>query len=311
MSGKKKLDLTDAVSFDLNPAASETAVAPAVPHFVDALQVKRPRIRTLSIKKIVASQTQPRKFFDQSALEELALSIKEKGLIQEVGVKQIKEPSSATADDDLYELVYGERRLRACRMIEMEDIPCRIFDTRDDFDEIALIENMQREDLLPEEQASSVKALIEKKTYTQERAAETLGLKRPHVTKLVSVATFLENEDAANTLSALRQQGAHITFEVLYQAASRATVEEGIVLLKQASTVKLTVKQARQAMPTGNHPAVATLKKIRRNLGSFSAEVTFQDHEREGLLAEVEQTLEICRKAAETLEQLRSRITGA
>jgi ParB family transcriptional regulator, chromosome partitioning protein len=310
---KQKIDLTDAVNFDLKKT-EETSEEKQVPHFIDQLQVTRPRIRTIPIKNIIPSPTQPRTHFERSSLEELAASIKEKGLLQEIGIKQTKQSSSASAGDELYEIIYGERRWRACQVIGLTEISCRVFEPKEDSEEIALIENIQREDLRPEEQAIAIRNLIQRKNYTQEKGAERLGLKRAHVTKFVTVATFLDSPDASGALTSIRKKHAHITFETLYLAASRQTVEEGIALLKKASDNKLTVREARkenyQAAATTNKIVITTFKKMRRHLNSLMTDIPFEDHEKEILLTEVDQTLESFKKATAILQELRSRIVA-
>ena len=114
---------------------------------------------------------QPRKYFDKEALEELASSIKENGLLQPILVREYGEGR--------YQIIAGERRFRASKLAELDEIPAIILD-RDDrkVAEISLIENIQREDLNPIEEALAFKALSEEYGLTQEELAERVGKSR-------------------------------------------------------------------------------------------------------------------------------------
>ena len=118
---------------------------------------------------------QPRMSFDSEALEELAESIRSLGLIQPVTVRK-KSP-------DRYQIISGERRFRACRMVGMEEIPAYIRDANDQgMLEMAIVENIQREDLDPIEVAMSYDRLIEECHLTHEQMAMRVGKKRASVT---------------------------------------------------------------------------------------------------------------------------------
>lgn len=128
----------------------------------------------LSIEKIQPNPYQPRKIFDEVALEELAASIKDYGLIQPIIVLQ---------NDDKFILVAGERRLRACESLGFESIKAVIanFDEKK-LRELALIENIQRENLNPIELATSYKNLIEEYEITQDELAKFIHKSRPQIT---------------------------------------------------------------------------------------------------------------------------------
>jgi len=128
-----------------------------------------PERQLLSIptNSIRLNPNQPRKLFDEESLGELAASIAEMGLIQPLVVRRI---------DGTYELVAGERRLRACRLLQMQEVPCIVERmSEDDSAIIALIENLQRKDLHFLEEAESYRALIRSFALTQEVLAQKLG----------------------------------------------------------------------------------------------------------------------------------------
>lgn len=131
--------------------------------------------------KLQASVYQPRQSFDDESIEELAASIKEHGLMQPLLVK--KQP------DGTYAIICGERRFRACRSLEMKEIPCVISDAQDtDGYALALIENIQREDLNPIEQAQALQRMISECKLTQEALAKTLGLSRGAISHYLQLA---------------------------------------------------------------------------------------------------------------------------
>lgn len=132
-------------------------------------------IMLIPIEMIEPNPFQPRMSFDNDSLEELADSIRSLGLIQPVTVRR-KSP-------DRYQIISGERRFRACRMAGMEEIPAYIRDTNDQgMLEMAIVENIQREDLDPIEVAMSYERLIEECHLTQEQMAMRVGKKRASVT---------------------------------------------------------------------------------------------------------------------------------
>ncbi|MEE1251606.1 MAG: ParB/RepB/Spo0J family partition protein, partial [Bacteroidales bacterium] len=124
--------------------------------------------------KILPNPDQPRKEFDQTALEELAQSIKESGVIVPITVKK---------ENDKYFLIAGERRFRASKIAGLKEIPAYIkIATKQEVMEMALVENIQREDLNAIEIALSLKALIEECNITQEKMSERIGKSRSTIT---------------------------------------------------------------------------------------------------------------------------------
>ncbi len=140
-----------------------------------------PEIMLLSLKAIRANPDQPRREFTQEALSELAGSIKEKGVLQPILVR----PVSGDHKHD-YELVAGERRWRACGLAGLNEIPALVREVDDEESlALALIENLQREDLNPVEQANGLKQLQTRFGLKQEDLAERVGMSRSAVTNLL------------------------------------------------------------------------------------------------------------------------------
>lgn len=130
--------------------------------------------KLVNINDIEPNRDQPRKFFDEEALKELADSIAMHGVIQPLLVRPLS--------DGGYQLIAGERRWRASRMAGLSQVPVVVKEmTDEEAMELALIENLQREDLNPIEEAEGFKLLMETYSFTQEQAAERVGKSRPAV----------------------------------------------------------------------------------------------------------------------------------
>ena len=141
---------------------------------------------TLNINEIIPNKEQPRKTFDQTALEELADSIRQHGVLQPLLVRPL--PNGA------YQLVAGERRWRASRLAELKEVPVIIKELTDsEAMEIAIIENLQREDLNPIEEAEGLQTLIDKCGFTQEEVATSVGKFRPAITNALRLLKLPED----------------------------------------------------------------------------------------------------------------------
>ena len=140
-----------------------------------------------NIDKIIPNKYQPRTHFNPEELQELADSIREKGVIQPLIV------TSAASKGD-FELIAGERRLRASKIAGLSHVPVILLevDNEDSLLEIALIENIQRTDLNPIEEAEAYKKLIEKFGYTQEETAKRVGKQRSTITNLLRLLKLPE-----------------------------------------------------------------------------------------------------------------------
>lgn len=134
----------------------------------------------LPIEQITANPDQPRRSFHPDALQELAASIRQRGVLQPLIVR--KHPS----DDGLYQIVAGERRWRAAQMAQLHELPVIVSDLNDtEVLEVAIIENIQRADLNPIEEAASFRQLMDRFGHTQEKLAEALNKSRSHIANLL------------------------------------------------------------------------------------------------------------------------------
>ena len=140
---------------------------------------KDENLKTLKITEVEPNREQPRKVFNQEALEELAESIKTYGVIQPIVVSK---------QEDYYSIIAGERRWRAAKLAGLEEIPAIIREDDEQTNkEIALIENIQREDLNPFEKALGIRHLMEKYNLTQEQVAKKLGKSRSAISNTVRI----------------------------------------------------------------------------------------------------------------------------
>lgn len=141
-------------------------------------------ISFVDVNDIKPNQNQPRKTFDEEKLEELASSIKEHGLIQPVILRK---------SDKGYEIVAGERRWRACRKAGLKKLPCIVKELTDEQNMLlAIIENMQREDLNPIEEAEGLNQMITSFGMTQEQVSKSVGKSRPYITNALRLLKLPE-----------------------------------------------------------------------------------------------------------------------
>ena len=161
-------------------------------------EVGEGKISTLKLSQIDPKSDQPRKYFDKEALEQLANSILENGLLQPILVRAY--------GDDRYQIIAGERRFRASKLAGLSEIPVIVLEKDDKKTaEIALIENVQREDLNPIEEAMGYKALADDYGMTQEELAEKVGKSR---SAIANSMRLLDLPDEIITLVASKELSA-------------------------------------------------------------------------------------------------------
>ena len=142
-------------------------------------------VNEIDIYKIIANPNQPRKNFDKAALDELATSIKEHGVIMPIVVNKEK--------DGKFMIIAGERRYRASILAGLTAIPAVVKDyTEREVEEISLIENLQREDLNPIEAATAMKRLMDEYALTQEELASKIGKSRPAIANTLRLLSLSE-----------------------------------------------------------------------------------------------------------------------
>lgn len=154
-------------------------------------------VMTVRISDVEPDKKQPRKNFDEQALNSLAQSIERHGVLQPIVVRKIDNTSLT---DDKYSIISGERRWRASKIAGLTEIPVVIKDITDsEVAAIMLVENLQREDLNPVEQAQGFKRLIDEYGLTQEETAQIVGVSRPALTNALRLLSL--PEEALDLLS--------------------------------------------------------------------------------------------------------------
>lgn len=197
----------------------------------------------LPISKVEPRIDQPREYFDQQALQELADSIAQYGLIQPITVRKL--------ETGYYQIIAGERRWRASRLAGLKEVPVRVIEADDRRTaELALVENLQREDLNPIEEAKGYKTLIEEFGLTQEEAAKSVGRSRPSITnalRLLSLSPKVLEMVEKNELSAGHARALiSISDDKKQLDAAKEVREKGLSVRK---TEQLAAKLAKEPEP--------------------------------------------------------------
>ncbi|MBA3323734.1 MAG: ParB/RepB/Spo0J family partition protein [Rhodobacteraceae bacterium] len=204
--------------------------------------------RMVPIDRIVANPDQPRRAFDDDDLQELAASIREKGVIQPLILRP--HPRDAAA----FEIVAGERRWRAAQLAAVHELPAVIRDLDDaEVLELAIIENVQRADLNAAEEAQGYRQLMDRFGHTQERLAEALGKSRSHIANLLRLLNL--PEPVLELLRAGRLSAGHARALVTAanpEALARQVIDRDLSV-RQAEALARDAARPRQAAST---PAV-------------------------------------------------------
>ena len=222
--------------------------------FEDAARDVGGPVSTLPLREIEPDKDQPRKDFDEQALSELADSIARHGLLQPIAVR--------AAAGGTYKIIAGERRWRAARLAGLSEVPVVIKDVTDaEAMELALIENLQREDLDPVEEAMGYRQLMERCELTQEQTAQKIGKSRSAIANSLrllnlpeDVLTFLK-EGKLSTGHAKVLLG--LPDAALQSQAAEAVVGQNLNVRQTEALCKKLVKPEKPAKPQPLRPALA------------------------------------------------------
>jgi ParB family transcriptional regulator, chromosome partitioning protein len=255
-----------------------------------------PRIVELRLESVRLNPNQPRKTINEDGLRDLAASIEQHGLIQPITVQRLP-------DDDAYMVVAGERRLRAFQLLGRETVPAIL--TTGNADEIAIIENLQREDLRPLEEAEALAALKERHGYTQEELARVVAKAKSTISELLAL-----NDLPAALKEEVRTSELPLSKSILIEIARLKTEQEQVALWERAKAAGgVTVRAARTHKQTGrmaDHRSelaktVSAGRSFVRKIGRLPpAEVVVNREYYEELLRireELEELLARCREA--------------
>lgn len=228
--------------------------AKAVPEVEGLIAVPGARLANLRPDEIVPNAVQPRTEFDQEKLDELIASIREVGVLQPVVVRPVPDAADGAPK---YELIMGERRLRATKALGLETIPAVIKNTNDDaMLRDALLENLHRADLNPLEEASAYQQLLADFNITQDELAARIGRSRPQITntiRLLRLPDSVQKKVAAGVLSAGHARAVLSVGEdsqAMERLADKIINEDLTVRAAEAAAGQVSVKPARKAKPT-------------------------------------------------------------
>ena len=220
------------------------------------------KIETLPLREIEPDPDQPRKTFDEEALGELAASIAEHGLLQPIAVR----PQGLGG----YSIVAGERRWRACRMAGLTEVPVVVKDVSDEQAmELALVENLQREDLNPIEEAKGYRALQDVYGMTQDDVAQSVGKSRPAVanaTRLLALSEPVLKLVEDGTLSAGHARALLPLSDPEMQLAAAKTVIEKGLSVRRAEALAAQLLKDTQEKPAKKAAGVDYLGECARHL---------------------------------------------
>jgi len=229
--------------------------------------IKSPYL-SISIGDLVRNRFQPRNYFDPKKIEELAQSIKKNGLIQPIAVRILKDD----ANDKTYEIIAGERRWLAAQKAGLHEVPVIILNLTDTQSlELAIIENIQREDLNSIEEAKGYQRLIKEFKYDHEKLSEFMGKSRSHISNTLRLLSLPEEvlklvDEGKLTAGQVRPlvgryNAIPIALSIIKEKLSARSIENIVRVEKEKENKKNLTKQ-----PTNPHTLLAE-RKIEEILG--------------------------------------------
>ena len=228
-------------------------------------------VQYIDINDIKPNRNQPRKKFDAEGLRELAESIKEHGIIQPLIVRR---------SDTGYELVAGERRWRAARDAEISKVPCIVREFTDEENAlIAIIENMQREDLDPVEEAEGLETMMKEYGLTQEEVSRSVGKSRPYITnslRLLKLPPHIKEKISEGAISAGHARALlAVKSKTLQDQICQKIEKEGLSVRETEQLVKGGGKAKRRAVRSRKDPdIIAVEEKLKEIYGTKVAITT-------------------------------------
>lgn len=238
------------------------------------------KIESLDIKRISPNPYQPRLEFDGESIRELAASIEKNGLIQPVVVRPFKKG---------YQIITGERRYKACQLLEWKTIPCIVREASDtDMATMALIENLQREDLSPVEEAKAYRHLLQITDMTQETLAQQLGKTQSSIANKIRLLSLVQPvQDAINSRVITERHGRAMLQltpqqqeEILEKVMVRnLNVRETEKLIEQSYVKKDNDKDRIRCFGVSTRIAINTIRQAIRNLRKVNLEINTTEEE--------------------------------
>ena len=240
----------------MNPFKAKKGLGRGLSSLIGDTDIKIPNNK-IPISSIVPNKFQPRKIFEKDSLYELSNSIKERGIIQPLVVRKSKNESNK------YELIAGERRWQAAQTAGLNEVPVIILDA-DNLKslELAIVENVQRKDLNPIEEANGYKSLIDEFSYDQEKVSKFIGKSRSHVANYLRLLTL--PEEVIKLISENKISHGHA--KVLVGLDNSQVIAKKIVSKKlsvrQTESLIRSIKNVRKNKTYTKDPNISTLEKM-------------------------------------------------
>lgn len=277
-----------ALMADVSP---ETAASPSTPEKSESL---------VPVDRIAPNPEQPRRQFSEEDLSDLASSIREKGIIQPLILRLAPDGSG-------YQIVAGERRWRAAQLAQLHEVPAIIRDYTDtEALEVAIIENIQRADLNPIEEAQGYRDLMDRFGHTQEKVSEALGKSRPHIANLLRLLGLPEG------IQDLLRDGKLTAGHGRALITAEDPVELARIVIKRGLSVRETERLAREKKQPGSGKTVsekaekdADTKALEADLSAATGMKITIDHKPGGTAG----TMTIRYKHLEQLDDLCARLS--
>ena len=268
--------------------------------FLDNSPTGSDKVTTLRVSEIEPRRSQPRKNFDAEALSQLADSIAANGIIQPIVVR-------SSGDTGFYQIIAGERRWRAAKQAGLSEVPVIILDADDrKAAEYALIENIQREDLNPMEEAAGFRSLIEDYSLTQEEAARQVGRSRAAVTnslRLLELPDGVQDLITAGLLSAghARALLGLVDKTRIYEVADKVT--QNALSVRATEELVRNINSGKREKPPKNEVEESYYHSLEEKISSsLGCKVTINRGKRR-------KSVSISYKSVEELETLIDRLT--
>jgi ParB family transcriptional regulator, chromosome partitioning protein len=233
----------------------------------EAVKIDSASTHTLPLSKMQAGKYQPRTRMDEGALQELAASIRAQGLMQPILVRPVSE--------DKFEIIAGERRFRAARLAGLEEVPVLVRDVPDQAAAaMALIENIQREDLNPLEEAQGIQRLLDEFHFTHEQAAESVGRSRSAVSnllRLLNLAAPVQTMLLAGDLDMGHARALLAVDSATQITLANQVVNKGMSVRETEKLVTTTNKVSPAPKPRAEHDGGRDTRRLEEELSDLLA----------------------------------------
>ena len=218
--------------------------------------------KKISISSIVPNRFQPRKIFDKISLDELTNSIKERGVIQPLIVRNLKE------DKNKFELIAGERRLQASQNAGLHEVPVVIIEADDIKSlEFAIIENVQRQDLNPIEEAESYQKLIEDFNYDQDKVSKFIGKSRSHVANYLRILSLPDDVKSKILEDKLSQGHAKVLVGLENASFLAKKIISKNLSVRQTEALINSIKKIKKDRPVKDTNIVSLEQNLKEKIG--------------------------------------------